>query len=157
MFFQGLEKKVKTLIWCLVIVECILCVGITRMIVQYYTKPAILFTEDAVKQETLTGSKSKVYLHALGDLEIEEGIKLIKKARRKEKDKDFKKSCNKSIKKAETNIAKIRFETLKKQGIIDTEIKELGKTAKQQDKAVVKFMKDYTDYFVPGTIIFKEE
>ncbi len=96
-------------------------------------------------------------VHALGDLEIEEGIKLIKKARRKEKDKDFKKSCNKSIKKAETNIAKIRFETLKKQGIIDTEIKELGKTAKQQDKAVVKFMKDYTDYFVPGTIIFKEE
>ncbi|MBQ1468167.1 MAG: hypothetical protein IIZ27_06805 [Solobacterium sp.] len=62
MFFQELEKKVKTLIWCLVIVECILCAGITRTIVQYYTKPAILFTEDTLKQETLTGSESKVYL-----------------------------------------------------------------------------------------------
>lgn len=96
-------------------------------------------------------------VHALGDLETEEGIKLIKKARRKEKDKDFKKSCNKSIKKAETNIAKIRFNILKEKNIMDTDIKELGKTAKQQEKALVKFMKDYTDKFVEGTVIYKEE
>ena len=95
-------------------------------------------------------------VHALGDLTIEEGIKLIKKARRKEKDKDFKKSCNKSIKKAEQNIAKIRFNELQTHGIIDTKLEDLGKTTKQQDKAVVKFMKDYADYFVPGTVIFKE-
>ena len=40
-------------------------------------------------------------LYALGDLATPESIALIKQARRKEKDKDFKKSCNKTIKKAE--------------------------------------------------------
>lgn len=40
-------------------------------------------------------------IYALGDLATPESISLIKEARRKEKDKDFKKSCNKTIKKAE--------------------------------------------------------
>ncbi len=40
-------------------------------------------------------------VYSLGDLASEESIAMIKKARRKEKDKDFKKACNKAIKKAE--------------------------------------------------------
>lgn len=40
-------------------------------------------------------------VQALGDLATEESVALIKEARRKEKDDRFKKSCNKSIKKAE--------------------------------------------------------
>lgn len=40
-------------------------------------------------------------IQALGDIATEESIKLIKDARKAESDKDFKKSCNKAIKKAE--------------------------------------------------------
>ena len=40
-------------------------------------------------------------IQALGDLATDESIKLIKQARKTEDDKDFKKSCNKAIKKAE--------------------------------------------------------
>ena len=40
-------------------------------------------------------------IQALGDLASDESIKLIKQARKSEDDKDFKKSCNKAIKKAE--------------------------------------------------------
>ena len=40
-------------------------------------------------------------VQALGDLGSDESIKLIKQARKNEDDKDFKKSCNKAIKKAE--------------------------------------------------------
>ena len=40
-------------------------------------------------------------IHALGDLASNESIELIKKARRNESDKDFKKSCKKALKKAE--------------------------------------------------------
>ncbi|MCQ2970505.1 MAG: HEAT repeat domain-containing protein [archaeon] len=40
-------------------------------------------------------------IQALGDLATDESIKLIKDARKSEDDKDFKKSCNKAIKKAE--------------------------------------------------------
>ena len=43
-------------------------------------------------------------VYGLGDLATPESVALIKKARRKEKDKDFKKSCNKTIKKAEKII-----------------------------------------------------
>ena len=42
-------------------------------------------------------------IHACADLASDESIALIKKARRDESDKDFKKSCNKAIKKAEKN------------------------------------------------------
>ncbi|OEC99590.1 HEAT repeat-containing protein [Methanobrevibacter gottschalkii] len=40
-------------------------------------------------------------IQALGDFATDESIKLIKDARKSEDDKDFKKSCNKAIKKAE--------------------------------------------------------
>ena len=40
-------------------------------------------------------------IQALGDLGTDDAIALIKKARKSEDDKDFKKSCNKAIKKAE--------------------------------------------------------
>ena len=40
-------------------------------------------------------------IQALGDLATEDSIKLIKDARKTEEDKDFKKSCNKAIKKAQ--------------------------------------------------------
>lgn len=43
-------------------------------------------------------------IYSLGDLASEESIAMIKKARRKEKDKDFKKACNKAIKKAEKTM-----------------------------------------------------
>ncbi|AMK14822.1 HEAT repeat domain-containing protein [Methanobrevibacter olleyae] len=43
-------------------------------------------------------------IFALGDIASEESIKIIKDARRREKDKDFKKYCNKAIKKAEKII-----------------------------------------------------
>ncbi|WP_409199811.1 HEAT repeat domain-containing protein [Methanobrevibacter sp. DSM 116169] len=43
-------------------------------------------------------------VYALGDIATEESLALIKKARRQEKDKDFKKSCNKAIKKAEKSM-----------------------------------------------------
>ncbi|MCC7553601.1 MAG: HEAT repeat domain-containing protein [Methanobacteriaceae archaeon] len=43
-------------------------------------------------------------VYALGDIATEESVSLIKIARRNEKDKDFKKSCNKSIKKAEKSM-----------------------------------------------------
>ena len=45
-------------------------------------------------------------IRALGDMEVEEAITPIKKARRKEKDKDFKKAANKAIKKIEKSIKK---------------------------------------------------
>jgi HEAT repeat protein len=40
-------------------------------------------------------------IQALGDLATDDSIKLIKDARKSEEDKDFKKSCNKAIKKAQ--------------------------------------------------------
>lgn len=45
-------------------------------------------------------------IRSLGDLEVEEAIVPIKKARRKEKDKDFKKAANKAIKQIEKAIKK---------------------------------------------------
>ena len=41
-------------------------------------------------------------IQALGDIATDDSIKLIKDARKAESDKDFKKSCNKAIKKAQT-------------------------------------------------------
>ncbi|MDR2623661.1 MAG: HEAT repeat domain-containing protein [Methanobrevibacter sp.] len=45
-------------------------------------------------------------IRSLGDLEVEEAIDPIKKARRKEKNKDFKKAANKAIKQIEKAIKK---------------------------------------------------
>jgi len=71
-------------------------------------------------------------IYALGDLASDESIDLIKDARRNEKDKDFKKSCNKALKKAEkAKKAKASGETLSKVKPIST-IKEMEKTNVQK-------------------------
>lgn len=79
-------------------------------------------------------------IYALGDLASDESIDLIKDARRNEKDKDFKKSCNKALKKAEkAKKAKASGETLSKVKPIST-IKEMEKTNVQ------KAIKEYEQY-----------
>lgn len=66
-------------------------------------------------------------IFALGDLATEESIALIKQARRNEKDKDFKKYCNKAIKKAEKIIKSGgKIKTSKGQPL--STIKEMEKT-----------------------------
>jgi len=76
-------------------------------------------------------------IYALGDIATEESIALIKKARRKEKDPDFKKSCNKAIKKAEKAkkgepIAKNTGKPLKE--IIDLEKENVGQATKDYEQ-----------------------
>ena len=66
-------------------------------------------------------------IFALGDLATEESIKIIKDARRKEKDKDFKKYCNKAIKSAE-KIMKSGGKVKKPKGQPMSTIKEMEKT-----------------------------
>lgn len=82
-------------------------------------------------------------IYALGDIATEDSINLIKQARRKEKDKDFKKSCNKAIKKAE----KI-FKAKEKGEVISntlplSRIKEMEKTNPQ--KAIKEYEKYVTE------------
>lgn len=79
-------------------------------------------------------------IQALGDLATEESINLIKDARKAEKDKDFKKSCNKAIKKAQKRQkAKAAGESVAKVIPIST-IKEMEKTNLQ------KAIKEYERY-----------
>ena len=79
-------------------------------------------------------------IQALGDLATDESIDLIKKARKAESDKDFKKSCNKAIKKAEKRQkAKASGETVVKVIPMST-IKEMEKTNVQ------KAIKEYERY-----------
>ena len=79
-------------------------------------------------------------IQALGDLATDESIKLIKDARKKEQDKDFKKSCNKAIKKAEKRMkAKDSGEKIVKVIPLST-IKEMEKTNTQ------KAIKEYERY-----------
>ena len=79
-------------------------------------------------------------IQALGDLATEESIALIKDARKAEQDKDFKKSCNKAIKKAEKRMkAKESGETVVKLIPLST-IKEMEKTNVQ------KAIKEYERY-----------
>ena len=66
-------------------------------------------------------------IFALGDLATDESIKLIKDARRKEQDKDFKKYCNKAIKKAE-KIQKSGGKVKTSKGQPMSTIKEMEKT-----------------------------
>ena len=84
-------------------------------------------------------------IYALGDLASDESIGLIKDARRRKKDKDFKKSCNKALKKAEkakkAKKAKASGETLSKVKPMST-IKEMEKTNVQ------KAIKEYEQYVV---------
>ena len=79
-------------------------------------------------------------IQALGDLATDEAIKLIKDARKSEEDKDFKKSCNKAIKKAEKRQkAKASGKTIVKVIPMST-IKEMEKTNVQ------KAIKEYERY-----------
>ena len=79
-------------------------------------------------------------IQALGDLATDESIKLIKDARKAEDDKDFKKSCNKAIKKAQKRQkAKKSGETVVKVIPMST-IKEMEKTNVQ------KAIKEYERY-----------
>ncbi len=79
-------------------------------------------------------------IQALGDLATDESIKLIKDARKAEDDKDFKKSCNKAIKKAEKRKkAKASGEAIVKVIPMST-IKEMEKTNVQ------KAIKEYERY-----------
>ena len=79
-------------------------------------------------------------IQALGDLATDEAIKLIKDARKTEEDKDFKKSCNKAIKKAQKRQkAKASGESIVKVIPMST-IKEMEKTNLQ------KAIKEYERY-----------
>ena len=79
-------------------------------------------------------------IQALGDLATDESIKLIKDARKAEDDKDFKKSCNKTIKKAEIRKkAKASGKAIVKVIPMST-IKEMEKTNVQ------KAIKEYERY-----------
>ena len=79
-------------------------------------------------------------VQSLGDLATDESVKLIKDARKAEKDKDFKKTCNKAIKKAEKRMkAKNSGEAIVKVIPLST-IKEMEKTNTQ------KAIKEYERY-----------
>ncbi|MEE1129022.1 MAG: HEAT repeat domain-containing protein [Methanobrevibacter sp.] len=79
-------------------------------------------------------------IQALGDLATDESIKLIKDIRKTEDDKDFKKSCNKAIKKAQKRQkAKASGESIVKVIPMST-IKEMEKTNVQ------KAIKEYERY-----------
>ncbi|MBQ2831706.1 HEAT repeat domain-containing protein [Methanobrevibacter sp.] len=79
-------------------------------------------------------------IQALGDLATDEAIGLIKEARKSEDDKDFKKSCNKAIKKAQKRQkAKASGESIVKVIPMST-IKEMEKTNPQ------KAIKEYERY-----------
>ena len=79
-------------------------------------------------------------IQALGDLATDDSIKLIKDARKSEEDKDFKKSCNKAIKKAQKRQkAKESGGTVVKLIPMST-IKEMEKTNVQ------KAIKEYERY-----------
>lgn len=79
-------------------------------------------------------------IQALGDLATDDAIDLIKKARKGEEDKDFKKSCNKAIKKSQKRQkAKASGESIVKVIPMST-IKEMEKTNIQ------KAIKEYERY-----------
>ncbi|MBR0271050.1 MAG: HEAT repeat domain-containing protein [Methanobrevibacter sp.] len=84
-------------------------------------------------------------IYACADLASDESIDLIKKARRAESEKDFKKSCNKAIKKAE-KIQKAKAEGKVVSSTIPMKtIKEMEKTNPQ------KAIKEYEKYVDSGT------
>ncbi len=79
-------------------------------------------------------------IYACADLASDESINLIKKARRNESDKDFKKSCNKAIKRAQkAQKAKSQGKTVSKTIPLST-IKEMEKINPQ------KAIKEYEKY-----------
>lgn len=84
-------------------------------------------------------------IHACADLATDESIDLIKKARRAEKDEDFKKSCKKALKKAE----KVKKAKSEGKVVVSTipmsTIKEMEKTNPQ------KAIKEYEKYVESGS------
>ena len=92
-------------------------------------------------------------IQALGDIATDDSIKLIKDARKAESDKDFKKSCNKAIKKAQKRQkAKASGEEVVSLIPMST-LKEMEKTNVQ------KAIKGYESYveFVSEAIEYKEK
>ncbi|MBO6109755.1 MAG: HEAT repeat domain-containing protein [Methanobrevibacter sp.] len=79
-------------------------------------------------------------IYACADLASDDSIALIKKARRDESDKDFKKSCNKAIKKAEKNQKAKSEGKVVSNTIPMKSIKEMEKTNPQ------KAIKEYKKY-----------
>lgn len=79
-------------------------------------------------------------IYACADLASDDSIALIKKARRDESDKDFKKSCNKAIKKAEKNQKAKSEGKVVSNTIPMKTIKEMEKTNPQ------KAIKEYKKY-----------
>ncbi len=85
-------------------------------------------------------------IYAFGDIATPESIELIKKARRNEKDEDFKKSCKKALKKAEKVLkAKEKGETISST-LPMARIKEFEKTNVQ------KAIKEYEKYVEEGQV-----
>lgn len=82
-------------------------------------------------------------VYALGDIATPASINLIKQARRKESEKDFKKSCNKAIKKAEKSLKAKESGKTVSNTIPMSRIKEMEKTNLQ--KAIKEYEKYVTD------------
>ena len=79
-------------------------------------------------------------VQALGDLASDDAIKLIKDARKSESDKDFKKSCNKAIKKAE------KRQKAKASGEIVVKVIPLSTIKEMEKTNVQKAIKEYERY-----------
>lgn len=79
-------------------------------------------------------------IYALGDLASDDSINLIKQARRKEKDKDFKKSCNKALKKAEKALK------AKSEGKTISKVLPLSRIKEMEKVNLQKAIKEYEKY-----------
>lgn len=83
-------------------------------------------------------------IFALGDIATEESIAIIKNARRNESDKDFKKYCNKAIKKAEKILKARENGEIISKTLPVSRIKEMEKTN------ITKAIKEYEKYVEEG-------
>ena len=79
-------------------------------------------------------------IQALGDLATDESIKLIKDARKAEEDKDFKKSCNKAIKKAQ------KRQKAKESGGAIVKVIPMSTIKEMEKTNVQKAIKEYERY-----------
>jgi len=90
-------------------------------------------------------------IYACADLATDESIALIKKARRNESEKDFKKSCNKALKKAEKTQkaraeGKVTLSTLPMKTIKEMETINPQKAIKEYEKHVASSSDKDTPY-----------
>lgn len=79
-------------------------------------------------------------IQALGDLATDDSIKLIKDVRKTEDDKDFKKSCNKAIKKAE------KRQKAKKSGKAIVKVIPMSTIKEMEQTNLQKAIKEYERY-----------